>query len=114
MARVAGARKRGQFDPKAFLTIINGGRKVLVFPKKKTIFCSGRPFHTGRSHGKGCNHAFTLVTLRLRVKWGCYANHAFPNVQQRSVNPENGTPGPEASPRLGYSANPQKRLTFIG
>jgi len=41
MARVAKARKRSQFDPKAFLTIINGGRKVLVFPKKQTIFVQG-------------------------------------------------------------------------
>jgi CRP/FNR family transcriptional regulator, cyclic AMP receptor protein len=41
MARVARARKGSQFDPKAFLTIINGGRKVLVFPKKKTIFVQG-------------------------------------------------------------------------
>ena len=42
MARVAG-RKRRQFDPKTFLTAINGGRKVSVFPKKQPIFVQGDP-----------------------------------------------------------------------
>ena len=40
MARVVGARKR-QFDPKTFLTVINGGRKILAFPKKQAIFVQG-------------------------------------------------------------------------
>jgi len=43
MARVAEAKKRKQFDPKTFLTVINGGRKVLVFPKKHAIFVQGDP-----------------------------------------------------------------------
>jgi CRP-like cAMP-binding protein len=43
MARAAEAKKRKQFDPKTFLTVINGGRKVLVFPKKQAIFVQGDP-----------------------------------------------------------------------
>lgn len=43
MARVSAAKKRRQFDPKAFLTVINGGRKVLIFPKKQAIFVQGDP-----------------------------------------------------------------------
>jgi CRP-like cAMP-binding protein len=43
MARAAEARKRRQFDPKTFLTIINGGRKILAFPKKRAIFVQGDP-----------------------------------------------------------------------
>ena len=41
MARVAKARKCRQFDPKTFLTVINGGRKILAFPKKRAIFVQG-------------------------------------------------------------------------
>jgi CRP/FNR family transcriptional regulator, cyclic AMP receptor protein len=41
MARVAGARKRRPFDPKTFLTVIDGGRKILAFPKKRAIFVQG-------------------------------------------------------------------------
>ena len=41
MAPVAAAKKRRQFDPKTFLSIINGGRKILAFPKKKAIFAQG-------------------------------------------------------------------------
>ncbi len=38
MARVAAAKKnRKQFDAKTFLKIVNGGRKVLAFPKKQPI-----------------------------------------------------------------------------
>lgn len=43
MARVSAAKKRRQFDPKRFLTVINGGRKVLIFPKKQAIFVQGDP-----------------------------------------------------------------------
>jgi CRP/FNR family transcriptional regulator, cyclic AMP receptor protein len=38
---VAAAKKQRQFDSKTFLTIINGGRKILTFPKKQTIFAQG-------------------------------------------------------------------------
>ena len=41
MTGVAAAKKRRQFDPETFLSIINGGRKILVFPKKQTIFAQG-------------------------------------------------------------------------
>jgi CRP/FNR family transcriptional regulator, cyclic AMP receptor protein len=40
-APVAVAKKRRQFNPKTFLTIINGGRKILAFPKKQPIFVQG-------------------------------------------------------------------------
>ncbi len=43
MARVAATKKRRQFDPKSFLTVINGGRKILAFPKKQAIFVQGDP-----------------------------------------------------------------------
>jgi len=43
MARVPGTRKRRQFDPKTFLTVINGGRRILAFPKKQAIFVQGDP-----------------------------------------------------------------------
>ncbi|HXR16251.1 MAG TPA: cyclic nucleotide-binding domain-containing protein [Terriglobales bacterium] len=41
MTRVAAAKKLSQFDPETFLSIINGGRKILVFPRKHTIFAQG-------------------------------------------------------------------------
>ena len=41
MAPEARAKKRRQFDPKTFLSIINGGRKNLAFHKKQTIFVQG-------------------------------------------------------------------------
>jgi len=37
----AGAKKQRQFDPKAFLTFVNGGRKIIAFRKKQTIFAQG-------------------------------------------------------------------------
>src|ERR1700681_1694351 len=35
------AKKPSEFDPKIFLSIINGGRKIAAFPKKRTIFVQG-------------------------------------------------------------------------
>jgi CRP-like cAMP-binding protein len=35
------AKKRGRFDSKRFLSTIDGGRKIVVFPKKHTIFVQG-------------------------------------------------------------------------
>ena len=43
MALVAAAKKLGRFDPKTFLSIINGGRKIEAFSKKQTIFTQGDP-----------------------------------------------------------------------
>jgi CRP/FNR family transcriptional regulator, cyclic AMP receptor protein len=34
-------KKISKFDPKTFLSTINGGRKIIAFPKKKTIFAQG-------------------------------------------------------------------------
>ena len=39
----AAAEKRVKFDPKKFLATINGGRKILAFAKKQTIFSQGDP-----------------------------------------------------------------------
>jgi len=39
MGRVA--KKPRRFDPKTFLTIVNGGRKILAFPKRQPIFVQG-------------------------------------------------------------------------
>ncbi len=40
-AATAPARKTRDFDPKEFLATIGEGRKVVVFPKKQTIFTQG-------------------------------------------------------------------------
>jgi CRP-like cAMP-binding protein len=41
MTPVAAAKKLGKFDPKTFLSTINGGRKIAAFLKKQTIFAQG-------------------------------------------------------------------------
>jgi CRP-like cAMP-binding protein len=38
---IGGGKKQGQFDSKAFLTFANGGRKIIAFRKKRTIFAQG-------------------------------------------------------------------------
>src|SRR5437016_9856300 len=43
MTPVVAAKKRSQFDPKVFLSTIDGGRKIAAFPKKQTIFVQGDP-----------------------------------------------------------------------
>ena len=50
MTRVAAAKKRRQFDPETFLSITNGvgGRKILAFPKKQTIFPQRASFFMNR------------------------------------------------------------------
>jgi len=37
----AAAKKRSKFDPKRFLSTIDGGRKITALPKKQTIFVQG-------------------------------------------------------------------------
>jgi CRP/FNR family cyclic AMP-dependent transcriptional regulator len=41
MALVAAAKTRRKFNPKTFLSTIDGGRNIDAFPKKKTIFTQG-------------------------------------------------------------------------
>jgi CRP-like cAMP-binding protein len=41
MPPVAASKKLSKFDPKTFLSTINGGRKIAAFPKKQTIFAQG-------------------------------------------------------------------------
>ena len=41
MPRVAASKKIIPFDPKTFLSTINGGRKIATFSKKQTIFAQG-------------------------------------------------------------------------
>src|ERR1700693_5892660 len=44
MPLVAASKKLIKFDPKTFLSTINGGgRKIAAFPKKKTVFVQGAP-----------------------------------------------------------------------
>src|SRR5437870_11877646 len=43
MTLVVAARKRTKFDPKTFLSTIDGGRKIAAFPKQQTIFVQGDP-----------------------------------------------------------------------
>src|ERR1700687_198463 len=41
MALVRAAKNLSKFDPKTFLSTIDGGRKIAAFPKKQTIFAQG-------------------------------------------------------------------------
>jgi CRP/FNR family cyclic AMP-dependent transcriptional regulator len=41
MTPIESAKKLSNFDPKTFLSIINGGRKIAAFAKKQTIFVQG-------------------------------------------------------------------------
>src|SRR5580704_5383770 len=41
MGPCAAAKKLSEFDPKTFLSTINGGRKITAFPKKQMIFVQG-------------------------------------------------------------------------
>jgi len=41
MTPVVAAKKLSKFDTKTFLSTINGGRKIVGFPRKQTIFAQG-------------------------------------------------------------------------
>jgi CRP-like cAMP-binding protein len=41
MTPAVAANKLSKFDPKTFLSTIDGGRKIAAFPKKQTIFAQG-------------------------------------------------------------------------
>jgi CRP-like cAMP-binding protein len=41
MTRVVAAKRLSKFDPKTFLTTIDGGRKIATFAKRETIFSQG-------------------------------------------------------------------------
>jgi CRP/FNR family cyclic AMP-dependent transcriptional regulator len=41
MPLVAASKKLSKFDPKTFLSTINGGRKIEACPKKQTVFAQG-------------------------------------------------------------------------
>src|ERR1700692_2430586 len=41
MTPVVAAKKLRKYDPKTFLSTINGGRKIEAFPKKQTVFSQG-------------------------------------------------------------------------
>jgi CRP-like cAMP-binding protein len=41
MPLVAASKRLSRFDPKTFLSTISGGRKIVVLPKKQTIFAQG-------------------------------------------------------------------------
>ena len=43
MTLVTAAKKRSKFDPKTFLSTIDGRRKIAAFAKKQTIFVQGDP-----------------------------------------------------------------------
>jgi CRP/FNR family transcriptional regulator, cyclic AMP receptor protein len=43
MKSVAATKKLRQFDPKTFLSTIEGGRKIKEIPKKKAVFVQGDP-----------------------------------------------------------------------
>jgi len=41
MTPIVVAKKVSKFDPKTFLSTLNGGRRIEAFPKKQTIFAQG-------------------------------------------------------------------------
>jgi CRP/FNR family transcriptional regulator, cyclic AMP receptor protein len=41
MTRVVSAKRLSKFDPKTFLSTLDGGRKIATFAKKETIFAQG-------------------------------------------------------------------------
>src|ERR1700688_3497316 len=41
MSPVVAPKKRSKFDPQTFLSTLDGGRKIVAFPKKQTIFVQG-------------------------------------------------------------------------
>jgi hypothetical protein len=41
MKPVAAANNLSKFDPKTFLSTMDGGRKIAALPKKQTIFAQG-------------------------------------------------------------------------
>jgi len=41
MPLVSASKKLIQFDPKTFLSTVDGGRKIAVFSNKQTIFVQG-------------------------------------------------------------------------
>jgi CRP/FNR family cyclic AMP-dependent transcriptional regulator len=43
MRPVPAAKKRSKFDPKAFLSTIDRGRRIVVLAKKKNVFVQGSP-----------------------------------------------------------------------
>jgi CRP/FNR family transcriptional regulator, cyclic AMP receptor protein len=43
MTSVVGAKKLSKFDPKTFLSTIDGGRKMAAFVKKQKVFAQGDP-----------------------------------------------------------------------
>ena len=43
MTPVVAGKKPIEFDPKTFLSTLDGGRKIAAFPKKLTIFAQGDP-----------------------------------------------------------------------
>jgi len=43
MTPVVASKKLNRFDPKIFLSTIDGGRKIAAFPKKQPIFVQGDP-----------------------------------------------------------------------
>jgi CRP/FNR family transcriptional regulator, cyclic AMP receptor protein len=40
------SKKLSKFDPKTFLSTLDGGRKIVAFPKNQTIFAQGEPSDT--------------------------------------------------------------------
>jgi len=41
MTPMTATKKRRLFDPRTFLSTVNGGRKIVTFPKKRRIFAQG-------------------------------------------------------------------------
>jgi len=88
----AAANKRHDFDPTLFLASIGEGRKVVLFPKKQSIFAQGDPadtvfyLQTGKvkltvvsNTGMGSNHRHSRGGrfFRRRLACGAGSPHGF-------------------------------------
>jgi len=110
MTPVVAAKKLSKFDPKKFLSTIDGGRKIVAFPKKQTIFAQGGSadavfyIQEGKVRLSVVSEIGKEATIGILNKGdffgeGCLASSQFTS-QHRS---------PHRSPRLASAPQSHKR-----
>src|ERR1700738_1701104 len=57
MTPVADAKRRRKFDPQTFLSTIDSGRKIIDFPKRRSIF----------AQGDSCDAVFYIQTGKVKL-----------------------------------------------
>jgi hypothetical protein len=67
MTPVVAGKKLSRFDPKTFLSTMDGGRKVAAFPKKQTIFAQGDSSDAVSHQGAVTVHVSTLSASSQEV-----------------------------------------------